>query len=280
MARFGCEGVFVGRGISSDGGAIELEGPAMATDPDEGPEVRKSSHAEEVGRSMELTPLACLAVCATDEPGPSKSRPDRRSMSGLVGLDGNRDEDGVLDAMGGGANGAGRGVGLLLSIDSSDAISSVLPPSMVSRSPTAFSRSGVDIDGTWSRKEKSSAENSMSPLSTLEIDCDVCRRDSRPKKRDTADGPGAGGGGEVAVDGAVGVLSAAADKTDGAGEAGLEDFELALPIEGRGSIVIGAGAGAGEADLTSSTPPPEVTSCFSAVGLRQNDHFDLVSSAC
>lgn len=57
----------------------------------------------------------------------------------MTAADGTREDETLLNDMGGGASGAGRGVTLVLSIDSSDAISSVLPPSIARRSPIAFS---------------------------------------------------------------------------------------------------------------------------------------------
>lgn len=78
---------------------------------------------------------------------PSKSRPESRSIS-LPGRGGARVFEALREAIGGGASGAGSGVGLLLSIDSSPAISSVRPPSIDSRSPTGLSGSGVEMDGT------------------------------------------------------------------------------------------------------------------------------------
>lgn len=85
----------------------------------------------------------------------------------------------------------------------------------------------------------------------------------------------------AAVDGTV-LGTSVVENDDGAGEAGLEGFELALPIEGldsSGADVRTVGVEE-EADLTSRMPPPDVTSGFSAVDFRQNDHFDFASSVC
>ena len=80
-------------------------------------------------------------------------------------------------------------------------------------------------------------------------------------------------------------MSAALGKLVGAGEAGLDTFvavaelEVALLVDGLGSI--GAeDVGAGEAGLTSSIPPPDVTSGFSGAAFLQNDHLGFASSAC
>lgn len=75
-------------------------------------------------------------------------------------------------------------------------------------------------------------------------------------------------------------MSTAAMAT-GAGDAGLDHFDGAeagtgLVLDDIGSMRTGAGEV--EIDLASRIPPPEVTSGFSAVFLRQKDHFGLASS--
>lgn len=123
----------------------------------------------------------------------NKSRSDMAAFWDRDWKAGLPEEDlGVCCPRGGGANGAGRGVGLELSMDSKLAISSVRPPSIIRRSPTP--RSGVleaEIEGTSERKEKSSWDNSRSLTASGSIECvrDEGFRESLLKKRETADGP-------------------------------------------------------------------------------------------
>jgi hypothetical protein len=71
-----------------------------------------------------------------DEPmSLSKSSPSRKFISLGFWYDGPA-ELLLLDQSGGGASGAGRGVALLFSMDSSEAIDSVRPPSKANKSPT------------------------------------------------------------------------------------------------------------------------------------------------
>lgn len=65
----------------------------------------------------------------------SKSSPSKKSISLGFWYDGPA-ELLLLDQSGGGASGAGRGVALLFSMDSSEAIDSVRPPSKANKSPT------------------------------------------------------------------------------------------------------------------------------------------------
>ena len=133
----GCEG--------NSGGDVTLGGPIGATLADgvtfdEEP-ARKSKSSQSV--DCWVTPRFGWLPDGLDGPAmlllsPSKSSPDSRSISfgAWVCI---RAEGVVLDDIGGGARGAGRCAGLLLSIDSSEAISSVRPPSIAKRSPIAFS---------------------------------------------------------------------------------------------------------------------------------------------
>lgn len=113
---------------------------------------------------VDATLLAgCAAGVARDDEAPafvSKSRPSRKSIS--LGLELDEPDVLLLAQAGGGASGAGRGVALLLSIDSREANDSVRPPSISNSSPTFRSWVGGAIEGIWSRKEKSSAESAIS----------------------------------------------------------------------------------------------------------------------
>ncbi len=168
-------------------------------------EARNSSQGDEVLLEGEVPTAAGAAGDDGDrEPlSSTKSKPESRSIS----VDGcffnfginlalpTEELEGVLEKLdgtaplGGGASGFGRTVDFELSIDSRLAISSVRPDSMDRRSPIPLSDGGADIEGTSERYEKSSAESSRSRGSTEGVLGAEGFRASRPKKRETTEGP-------------------------------------------------------------------------------------------
>lgn len=201
------------------------------------------------------------------------------------------------------AGGGWRGFGSLVEAVPSTLSSCGGPPPNPSRSPVPCV-CGDGIDGTSARKAKSSSPSSTSVamsrslmpkssvgpvVETASMVGVVERRPQRPKKRETPVGAAVGssvGSGAVTDAGGVGMTGVCGlDAIDGAWEvlARADGTWEMLDILPRVDDGLCSGTGVGGCviggDLTSSIPPPEVTSGFWAAFFFQKFHRLLGASS-